>query len=215
MSALPADLMTEVVPLAGTKDTIVTQWTGLNPPVEDFIQVVPLRAPSTEALRAYAGQLTVTDRTTLWLSGMRKDNKFLSAIGEQGVSEDVYTAILPLMVAATSEADRTLLAERALTARPADASARRALSELVLTLLSSNKRVDGPLAARLALHMDEVPYGLVTRLRDAFDAHVSLENHRLTQRQMEALRARRLLSQKNRKGSLSRVALSVGRRGRK
>lgn len=206
LPALPLDVMLEVVPLSEPKDGIVNAWVGLGPPVKDYLQVATHRGAASDVLDAYAKKLGVEDRTTLWLESAPRGVRYLTAIGQHGVSETAFLRIMEMLARATAQADRADLVTRAVTARPADAAAARALAELALALLRTNVRGDGPLAAKLALQLDGA-HGRVGKLRAAFDAEIARPNHRLTQGQMSALREKKLLSKK--RDVLSRAVESV------
>lgn len=209
LPALPVELMEEVVPLAGTKHSIVTLWTKLQPPVNDYLRVQKLRGAAVDELSRYAQRLTVADRTTLWIAQASRDATHLTAVGAHGVAETAFASIAALLVTATAHGDRAALVSRALTARAADAAASRALADLALALLENDVRRDGPLAASLAIHLGDAAHGRVGRLREAFDAEVARPNHRLTQRQIIDLRNLRLLSKE--KAVVARVVNSVRR----
>lgn len=212
LPALPLDLMLEVVPLADPKDGIVNSWVKLKPAVQDYIQVNAQRSARPDVLSRYATQITVEDRTTLWLAVAPSGVNYLSAVGQHGVNKTAFDTITGLLTKATTQAARTELVDQALTARPADPTAARALAELVLALLDTGFRGNGPLAAKLALQLDGTAHGRVGALRAAFDAEVALPNNKLTQEQMARLRAMKLLSKK--KDVVSR-AVDVVVRGRK
>ncbi|WP_169165056.1 P-loop NTPase fold protein [Cellulomonas taurus] len=213
MPALPLDLMLEVAPLAESKDNLVSDWVKLQPSVEDYIRVQPLRAAATDVLGTYAGRLTVEDRTTLWLATASRGVTYLTAIGKHGLTATAFTTITDLLTRATAQQERTSLAERALTARPANAAAGRALADLALALLGTDVRGDGPLAAKLALQLGDTSHGRLAALRTAFDTEVARSNHKLTQKQITELRDNKLLSKK--KDIVSRAVDSVrGRKGK-
>lgn len=211
LPALPLDVMLEVLPLSGPKDQIVNNWLKLNPPVQDYIQVSAHRGAESTVLGAYAQQLTVEDRTTLWLAIPSGYLSSLSVVGQHGVNETAFIKITEMLAGATTQTDRTDLVNRAMTAQPTGASAASALAELVLALLQTAFRGDGQLAAKLAPLLSGRAHGHVRQLRAAFDAEVALPNHKLTQGQQARLRELNLLSKK--KDVLSRAADSV--RGRK
>lgn len=210
LPSLPASVIVAALPHAQPKDGIVSAWTESSPPLADFLRVESHQSPTVPTLRRYARQLRVENRTTLWQSMNRRDDDHLAAVGSHGVGEAVFAGLHQLVTSATSQADRSRVVDLALTARPADTPARRAVADMVLTLLGTGVRGDGPLATKLALLLDEVPYGMVTRLRDGFDTHLALDNHRITKRQQERLRERRLLSKRS-KDPLSLVLRSVRR----
>ncbi len=212
LPALPVDMMLEALPLSEPKDQIVNGWVELRPTVQDYIQVDSHRGAATDVLGAYAKQLSVPDRTTLWCAIGHRGVACLSAVGRHGVDETAFTSISERLPGASTQPDRADLVTRALTARPADAAAARAMADLALALLATDVRGDAPLAAKLALELGDSAHGRMGKLRAAFDAEGARPNNKLTKKQVAELRQVHLMSKQKKRDVVSRTVDSVRRR---
>jgi hypothetical protein len=151
---------------------IIRDWLFLNPPAQWAIELVDHIGRSPKALRTYASQLSVADRSSLWIAAesAKIADPGLIAIGGEGIDAAAVKHIAATIESKTRQPERDQLIQRLTRceiAETAVGSVRKAASELALTLLARPASGDSALAGRLIVWAGGAAQGYVQRIRTA------------------------------------------------
>lgn len=152
--SLPSNLDLDEHPLA---EDLLSCWLSLNPTVSSVVPHIVATAQLRESLGNYAAQLSMTDRTILWVAAEEANtpDATLDLIGRSGVDGAAIEHMQSQLVGLTRQAERDRLVDRTMKSVVRQGvgteAARKSVSAFALELLARDTSGDATLAGKLII----------------------------------------------------------------
>lgn len=180
--------------------TVLNRWLDLGPQLHEAQKALGQGIKvDTSTLCAYATQLNLDDRTTLWIdiydrveAGRTWTPGVFRLVGQAGIGSPAIERIAAAISAATQQSKRDDIMNRLLAAKLTEQPPHKTATDLVLQLLSTGVNGDADLAARLAIHSAGVAHGKTVTVRTAFDSVVTAKPNAISKSHQERLRKKPL-----------------------
>lgn len=190
---------------ADDRSTLISAvWLDLLPPMDQVVALLDDFSVTPAAIGAYAEQLSIADRTKLWIHAEQANQKdqLLSAIGEMGIGVQAVDYIGEATGLLTRESDRSKKLRRLRSAKPvtepatAVAAIQKACGALATVLMGNNVSGDVRSAAELVCWAGGVPARARPDLREMFDHGLRAHRNSVTKTLFAELETLGLVSRK-------------------
>ncbi|CAN7510844.1 hypothetical protein [Mycolicibacterium frederiksbergense] len=204
---LPTAVDLDEHPLAAD---VLSCWLSLTPAVSSVTPHIAATARLREPLRKYAAQLSVTDRTILWIAAenARTADATLKAIGRNGVDSAAIAHMQSQLVELTRQPERDRLVDRTMQSVVRQGvgteAARKSVSAFALELLARDTSGDATLAGKLIIWAGGPGANYKTQLQTALKDAVSNRKNAFSKTMQRSLAEMKLIAEPK-KSLVSRV----------